>query len=338
MDLSHPSYRRAAQACGVGRGRRRAALAGWATGQSVLLGLRANYIPMAPNTALAFIVLGLGLFVVVSGWRGGRGFAGLGAVLVGLVGVLRLSEYARGGGLAVDEWFFRVRGGTARACSDRQDVTPHRVAFVAASSAVVTLAWPASLAALDHATGVCGLVTGMTGLVFSLGYLFSPNAPLLYGTESIPMALNTALCFLSLGVGLAAAAGPEAFPLVRLSGPSIRARLLRIFLPLVVGTVGVVAWLTHLVTTTAGSSSAAISSAALAAAAIVLFGVICERIAGRVGGQIEQAESELQQAHDLLEAKVEERTQELSRSNRELARRSAKPSSPTSRSSKPTSS
>ena len=78
-----------------------------------------------------------------------------------------------------------------------------------------------------------------------------------------------------------------------------------------VGTVGVVAWLTHLVTTTAGSSSAAISSAALAAAAIVLFGVICARIAGRVGGQIERAEAELQRANDLLEAKVVERTREL---------------------------
>ena len=115
------------------------------------------------------------------------------------------------------------------------------------------------------------------------------------------------------------AAGPRAFPLVRLCGSSIRARLLRIFLPLVVGTVGIVAWLTHFVTTTAGSSSAAISSAALAAAAIVLFGVICVRIAGRVGGQIERAEAELQRTNDFLEFKVGERTRELSRSNGELA-------------------
>jgi signal transduction histidine kinase len=159
----------------------------------------------------------------------------------------------------------------------------------------------------------------MTGLVFSLGYLFSPNAPLLYGTESIPMALNTALGFLSLGLGIVTAAGPRAFPLVRLSGPSIHARLLRIFLPLVVGTVGVVAWLTHLVTAAAGSSSAAISSAALAVAAIALFSVICERIAGRVGGELERAEAELRQAHDLLEIKVHERTAELRHANTELA-------------------
>ncbi len=40
----------------------------------------------------------------------------------------------------------------------------------------------------------------------------------------------------------------------------------------------------------------------------MLFGVICARIAEHVGGQIERAESELQRAHDLLEAKVEART------------------------------
>ncbi len=321
MDQLPASYRRATQTCaalvvlaGV------ATLGGWATGQPVLLGLRENYIPMAPNTALAFLVLGLALFLVVSGWRGGRGLGGLGGALVGSVGLFRLIDYASGGGLAVDEWFFRVRAGQLGLAPLGKMSLPTSVALISASSAVLALAWSPRWKSYGHATGACGLVTGMIGLVFSLGYMFSPNAPLLYGTESIPMALNTALCFVGLGVGLATAAGLESFPLVRLSGSSIRARLLRIFLPLVVGTVGVVAWLTHFVTTTAGSSSAAISSAALAAAAIVLFGVICARIAERVGGQIERAESELQRAHDLLEAKVEARTRDLSRSNQELAR------------------
>ena len=99
--------------------------------------------------------------------------------------------------------------------------------------------------------GAGGTIAGAIGLVFTLGYLFSPNAPLLYGTESIPMALNTALAFVALGRGIGA--GPATFPLLRLCGPSISARLLRAFLPLVVGTVGVVAWLTHVVTSTGGS-------------------------------------------------------------------------------------
>ena len=57
----------------------------------------------------------------------------------------------------------------------------------------------------------------------------------------------------------------------------------------------------------------------LAVAAILLFSVICARIAGHVGGQIEHAEAELQRANDLLEFKVVERTRELSRSNAEVA-------------------
>ncbi len=321
MDLE-ASYRRVTQACGAfvalaGL----AALAGWITGEPVLLGLRASYIPMAPNTALAFIVLGGALFVLAGGWRGNRVVAGSAAGLVGFIGLLRFFEYATGRDFAVDEWFFHVRREQLGLAPIGKMSLPTAIAFVAASGAVAALALPIRYTSSRHAhaAGVGGLITAMTGLVFSLGYLFSPNAPLLYGTESIPMALNTALCFLCLGVGLTFAAGPRAFPLVRLCGSSIRARLLRIFLPLVVGTVGIVAWLTHFVTTTAGSSSAAISSAALAAAAIVLFGVICVRIAGRVGGQIERAEAELQRANDFLEFKVGERTRELSRSNGELA-------------------
>jgi two-component system, NtrC family, sensor kinase len=321
MDLD-ASYWRMTQTCGAlvalaGV----AALAGWMTGEPVLLGLRPSYIPMAPNTALAFIVLGGALFVLAGGWRGGRLVAGSAAGLVGYVGLLRFFEYAAGREFAVDEWFFQVRREQLGLAPIGKMSLPTAIAFVAASTAVGALAWPVrwKKSRHAHAAGVGGLITGMTGLVFSLGYLFSPNAPLLYGTESIPMAINTALCFLCLGVGLSFAAGPKAYPLVRLCGSSIRARLLRIFLPLVVGTVGVVAWLTHFVTTTAGSSSAAISSAALAAVSIVLFGVICARIAGRVGGQIERAEFELQRANGLLEFKVGERTRELSRSNGELA-------------------
>jgi two-component system NtrC family sensor kinase len=318
--VTSSAMRRPAQVCGgmvaiLGA----AALVGWAIDHPVLLGVRADYIPMAPNTALAFVVLGLGLAGAVGDRRGGRGLAGPAAALVALIGILRLCEYSTGVDLAVDRWFFHVRAGTFGLVPLGRMSMATAVAFVAASIAVLSLTLPARWRPAADLTGGCGLITGVIGLVFALCYLFSPNAPLLYGTASIPMALNTALCLVTLGIGLAAAAGPAAFPLLRLCGPSIRARLLRSFLPLVVATVAVVAWLTHVVSSSAGASTAAIASAAMATLAILAFAAICERIAGRIGQQLEQAEAALQCAHDLLEVKVDERTRDLSRANAELA-------------------
>lgn len=326
-DLSTALWRRLAWVCGGAvAGVGAAALAGWVADQPVLLGLHASYIPMAPNTALAFFTLGLGLCAVVGNHPAGRALGGLGAAMVLLIGVLRLIEFATGADLAVDRWFFHVRNGTFGLAPLGKMSLPTAAAFLAASTAVISLSVPPTATATVLArwrpsgdlAGGCGLIAGVTGLVFAMGYLFSPNAALLYGTQAIPMALNTAVCFVGLGSGLVSAAGPGAFPLLRLCGPSIHARLLRSFLPLVVVTVGLVAWLTHVVTSTAGASTAAVSAAALATVAILAFGVICERIAGRVGGQLERAEAALQCANDLLEIMVDERTHELSRALSEI--------------------
>ena len=179
--------RRAAQACGafvvvIGG----AVLAGWATNDPVLLGLRASYIPMAPNSALAFIVLGLGLFLSVAGSRWGSRLAGFGAGLVVIVGILRLSEFLGGAGFGVDQWFIRVPGGRFGLAPIGKMSLATASAFVTAGAAVLVLAWPKRSTASGHVAGLCGVGTAMTGLVFGLGYLFSPNALLLYGTESDP--------------------------------------------------------------------------------------------------------------------------------------------------------
>ena len=63
------------------------------------------------------------------------------------------------------------------------------------------------------------------------------------------MALNTAFSFVVLGVGLAAAAGSRSLLLRPLCGPSVRARLMRQFLPFVAGAVASTSWATHWVAT-----------------------------------------------------------------------------------------
>ncbi len=345
-DRSPRVLRRSSSTCGgVCAAIGLAALAGWALRNQFLMGVRESYIPMAPNTALSFVVLGLCLIALASEmgtpresgkesdgrdvalpvkfpkhwWA--RMLAGLGACLVALISCLRLFEFSTGKSFDVDSWFLQVR-------TDRLGLAPlgkmasfTAVGFFAGALSLAMRIWARKGAVFDFLAGLGAVITGAIGLVFGMGYMFSPNSPLLYGSETIPMALNTALAFVVLGAGLAVVGGPGSFPVRRLCGPSIRARLLRVFSPLIVGTVVFVAWLTHVVSTSAGASSAAISSAALATAAIFLFGVFLEQMAGRVGQQIERAEAALQQAHDDLEIKVEERTMALSQANADLAKR-----------------
>ena len=61
------------------------------------------------------------------------------------------------------------------------------------------------------------------------------------------MAVTTTIAFLLLGLGLTAAAGPESFPLRSLAGPSVRARLLRVFLPLSVSMIIAQGWLHQII-------------------------------------------------------------------------------------------
>ena len=65
--------------------------------------------------------------------------------------------------------------------------------------------------------------------IFYLGYLF--RAPLFYGGKFIPIALTTVLAFLFLSLALMLAAGQTAWPVSMFIGSSIKARLMRVFIP-----------------------------------------------------------------------------------------------------------
>src|SRR6266850_2326211 len=122
------------------------------------------------------------------------------AALVSIAVVIaRLSEYLTGVELGVDRWLFAFP-------SERLGLAP--VAKLAFFTAVTFLFLGCALLfatstsrqwANDIAKALSIVVT-FVGMTFSLGYVY--GAPLLYGGSSIPMALNTAVCFLLFGVGI----------------------------------------------------------------------------------------------------------------------------------------
>ncbi len=285
-------------------------LAGWLTNNRVWSGLGAEFIPMAPNTAIGFLLLGTALVAIPAEkdrrWRSALGTLAAGVVI--LLASARLAEYALSVELNVDAWFFQVPGERLGLAPIGKMALLTALTFELASFSALILAASAHQAARDCG-GAGGSVVALSGATFALGYLYA--APLLYGGTSIPMALNTAVAFFILGVGLIGAAGPAAIPLRPLMGPSIRARLLRAFLPVTMLIVLVSDWLTQAITWLATPRAMALASAASVVIATVITASLCALFAGRIGGQLERAEDELHRANELLESRVIERTRDL---------------------------
>lgn len=326
-----------------------AAILGWLSGVRALASIGSAYIPMAPNTALAFAALGMAVVVLIrapvnrlphappqSGEAGkvrgrwavetARFAAGLVAVLVGL----RLCEFLPGVALGTERWILAPPPETLSEVSKGWMAYQTAITLLLASVAILLLTSSKRRAGASAAAGIFACCVTAMGLIFFLGYLY--GAPFFSHRAVVPMAMNTSLAFVFLGVGLIATLGPGAFPLRRLSGRSVHARLLRAFLPFTALTVCAVAWLMHLVSLYVDAASAALLSAFLVVAALAPVGLICARIARLVGGELERAEQELREAERqsrgyaaqlqalnvTLEHRVAERTAELGELNQEL--------------------
>jgi PAS domain S-box-containing protein len=289
---------------------------------------------MAPNTALAFMALGAALALLVRTplprWvlKGVQVAGGLVAIVVSL----RLCEFVPGVPFGTDRWFFALFPQTLHEARTGQMAYQTATSLWLASVAMLLLTSVRRRPEIGTVAGILSCGVTALGLVFFLGYLY--GAPFFSHSATIPMALETSVAFVFLGVGLIATAGPETFPLRLLSGPSVRARLLRVFLPFTALTVCIVTWLMHFASRYENAASAALLSAFLVVAALFPVSVICARIARMAGADLERAEQELRQAdrqsrnyaaelHALnvtLEQRVHERTGELAGSRDRLDR------------------
>ena len=141
-----------------------------------------------------------------------------------------------------------------------------------------------------------GSLVAILGLIGTTGYLF--GTPLLHGGEVIPMAVTTTIAFLLLGVGLTAAAGPESLPLRTLAGPSVRARLLRVFLPLSVSMIIAQGWLHQIIPGLFGNPALTAALLALGFAGVM---VLLVTVAGRaISYDLDRAEVARKQAEAAL--------------------------------------
>lgn len=175
-----------------------ATILGWFLESYMLRGFHAAYIPMAPNTALLFI-LTAGLLLIPTG-RSVKTLVVMysGSISITLIAGARLCEYFTGIDLQVDRLFFSFP-------AESLGLAPvGRMAFFTALTfcfvGIAFLLVTSAVRWSDSFAKGLAVVIAFIGLSFALGYAY--GAPLMYRGSSIPMALNTALCFFIAGVGI----------------------------------------------------------------------------------------------------------------------------------------
>ena len=201
---------RVAQACaGVTIAIALFALVGWATGRLILASFQADFIPLSPTSALAFLLLG-GALLVGDRERAHprlRWLACAAATLVLLIGLLILWQHLTGTDLGFERWLSRSSARFGQLPIGQMSPLAAGT-FVVASLAMLILSVSPTGWRLAHEAAVSAAVGVMVvGFLVALGYW--RGVAFLSGGSLIPIALPGALAFIFLGAGILAGGGPR---------------------------------------------------------------------------------------------------------------------------------
>jgi PAS domain S-box-containing protein len=285
-------------------------------------GLRRGFVgvvAMNPATAVAFLLASLALWLLSgSPGRQARRAAQVSAAAVVIVAALCLVRWFGPLDIAPDRLLFADQLGATGGGSPNRMAPNTALNFLLLGAAFLTLDRRVRYRWLP--AEALALATGILGLVAVAGYIYGSR--LLYGVGAfIPMAANTAVCFLLLSTGLLWAR-PRHGLMGLFSGSSVGALLARrlvlpaLLIPLALG------WL-RLEGERLGLYDSAGGVALGATATTLILATLIWRCAvelGRLDRTRARAERSLRELNEHLEARVAERTRDLERLNHQLRR------------------
>ena len=272
-------------------------MAGWLFGARFLAGQWSGAIPMAPSTALAFLLLSGGVFSHAR-WperRRSRYFTPVSIGLTALLGLLVLAQFIVGFDSGVERMLARTNELFGHIPLGR--MSPLTAAsFLLESGALMLVLRANRWRFADSMAALLVFTVTATNVVVLVGYAY--GAPLLYGGSSIPVALPTALAFVLLGMGQIRLALHGVPALRAWRGDSMRGMLLRAFLPVILLVILLEGWLDSTVV----SMNPALWDSLTALLSVVLIVVISGWIARRTGDAIERAQEALRESREVLQA------------------------------------
>ncbi len=263
--------------------------AGWMLHVRALTSFLPNYVPIALSTCIAFIVQGGILIGAIRFPRFVRRWPCLVPVAVTAgFGFLIAAKYIAGLGLMPPTTRL-----PARFLVDGMSPLAGCL-FCLTGVALLVLLRLGTRRSVSAFVDCTAVLVAVVGLIGTMSYVH--GVPLFYGGEFVPLALPTALAFIFLGAGLTAAAGPDGFVLKPFTGSSLRAMLLRTFVPLgflaIIGSGILQQWITRL-------NSAFVSAASAVVVGLVTIAAVVQA-ARIIGDTIEKTENDRRRTEDAL--------------------------------------
>ncbi len=271
-------------------------LLGWITGLRALSSVHLDYIPMAPDSAVALIILSI-ILLAVSRRTSSNNYILSFKILSGFIsiyGLLKFIEYFFKIDLTFADILFPIEEWIKGAPVNRMSPMTGAMLFLTAGATYIKLHEQTGSHYKD-VISLTGALVSLSGLVPTIGYLF--GTPLLYGSSIIPIAAMTSVSFVLLGLALIIVAGSDNVILKPFVGSSIISLLLRAFLPLSVFAVFAQGFLNEWLSRHFDYNHSLLTvNVSLFFAILATY--IVAKISHTVGGMVEGAEEALKQSEE----------------------------------------
>ncbi len=213
------------------------ALAGWFAHTLSLASIGQNFIPMAPVAAILFIALG-GVSLHFLTKKEKSRFIKMVLLILLIFNGLVLFDSLMGYPIAVEQYFSNSTGTFRNFPVGR--MSPFTTVLFLTGLISLFLITSGDKRFIKLSLLLCSL--GMfLAFILDLGYLY--GTPLLYNRGIIPPALNTSVAFTFLFSGMLFGFGMNELPMNLFVGESVRARLMRNFLPFTLFIIVVAGWI-----------------------------------------------------------------------------------------------
>lgn len=262
----------------------------WIVGWRQLASISEAYIPMAPNSAIMFLLIGscVAAASLAHERKWLSWFSSITLIfIIGFV-LITIFEYIFDSDFGMDHLFFNSYGLFQGLPEGHMSPLTALLLIASAISLLLVINRNLKSGLTNKTAASLAFVVMLGGMVLCIGYLY--GTPLLYGETIIPVAFSSSIVFVILGIGLVAAAGADNWLVNIAAGVNTRSRLLRVFLPIITIALIFNGWIDiRYVDPSSGNPAVTESVLALVFAAIT--GLVVAKFSRSIGDAIDKADN-----------------------------------------------